>query len=305
MKILFTGVSSFTGYHFVKKLSQRKNIIIYCTLQKKINSYKETRRKRLNLLLKKKNINFFEKCKFGNIKFCKVLKDNNFDILCLHHSHTNNYNDDKKFNIDKSKKKDLYNCKAVFENLKKKSLVVVSNTIFQNIKSKNYKHVNKYGLSKTIFYNKIKKLCKFKKIRFKSVYITNPWGLYEEKKLNYNLIKTWINQKSFIMEYPKYIRDNIYIDKLSMFYNKIIFDNSKTVDYFPSGYCSSNEVFIEAFRKKFEHYFGIKAYVKYLYNTKHTQPLKRINGTKVYKKFKIKENLNNYFKYYKKIIKKN
>ena len=40
MRILFVGVSSFTGYHFVKKLSQNKKNKITCTLTKNFNSYK-------------------------------------------------------------------------------------------------------------------------------------------------------------------------------------------------------------------------------------------------------------------------
>ena len=37
--ILFTGVSSFAGFYFVKKMSENKNINIFCTLTKNIKSY--------------------------------------------------------------------------------------------------------------------------------------------------------------------------------------------------------------------------------------------------------------------------
>ena len=37
MKILFLGVSSFTGFHFVKKLSQNYRNKITCTLTKNLN----------------------------------------------------------------------------------------------------------------------------------------------------------------------------------------------------------------------------------------------------------------------------
>ena len=46
------------------------------------------------------------------------------------------------------------------------------------------------------------------------------------------------------------MRDNIFIDKLSNIYSKLIDSRSKKIDYFPSGYCSSNKVFIEAFLEK-------------------------------------------------------
>ena len=149
------------------------------------------------------------------------------------------------------------------------------------------------------------KLCKKYKIKYKSFFIPNPWGILEEKKLNYYLIKNWINKNQTVIKFPNYIRDNIYINKLSEKYNKLLYLKSKQVEFFPSGYCSSNKVFIEALRKKFEKFFKIKTDVKYLINTKGDQPLIRINGRKVHKKIVLKENLDNYFKYYSRFVKKN
>ena len=54
MKILFLGVSSFTGYHFVKKLSEDKKNRISCTLTKDINSYRSIRYERLKIIKKLK-----------------------------------------------------------------------------------------------------------------------------------------------------------------------------------------------------------------------------------------------------------
>ena len=53
MKILFTGGSSFTGYHFISELSKNKKYKIFCSLQKKINTYKGIRYERIKLLSKK------------------------------------------------------------------------------------------------------------------------------------------------------------------------------------------------------------------------------------------------------------
>ena len=50
-----------------------------------------------------------------------------------------------------------------------------------------YKAVNKYGISKSITYDKIKSICKEFNFKLKSIFITNPWGILEEKKLNYYL----------------------------------------------------------------------------------------------------------------------
>ncbi len=303
MKILFLGSSSFTGYHFVKNLSKIKNNKIVCLFTKKKNDYQSIRLNRINSLSKKKNIKLIYQIKFGDSKFIKLVKKN-FDIICLHHAETKNYNDDKKFKFKKSINKNTQNINTVFKNLDKKTLIVISNTIFQKIKEKKYIAVNNYGKSKSITYEKLKEACNKFKIRFKSIYITNPWGIYEEKKLNYYLIKSWINREEAIVKFPNYIRDNIFIEKLTKQYIKLLYSKSKKIDYFPSGYCSTNEEFIKALKKKFEKFFKIKAYVKFIYNLKHEQPKIRINSKKFKKKIIINENLNYYFNYYKKLINK-
>ena len=87
----------------------------------------------------------------------------------------------KNLNLKTQLKKIHNNLNKVFQNLDKKTLIVISNTIFQNIKSKKYAAVNNYGKSKSITYNKLKEACNKFNLKFKSIYITNPWGIYEEK----------------------------------------------------------------------------------------------------------------------------
>lgn len=302
MKILFVGVSSFTGYHFVKNLSQNKKNKITCTLTKNFNSYNSIRFKRLNLIKRCPNINLINKIKFGDKKFIKLLTKNKFDIICLHHALTKNYNSNLKFNLKRSLIENTRNIESVFKIINRKTTIIVSNTVFQKIPTKNYEPVNNYGVSKSISYDKIKFFCKKYKLKYKSIYITNPWGPLEEKKLNHYLIYNWIKNKNVFISHPKYVRDNIYVDKLSKIYSNLLSSKSKKIDYFPSGYCSSNKVFIEEFKKKFEKFFNKKVKVTYAKKATYSQPLIRINSKKIKKKIVIKENLNNYFNRYRNIF---
>ena len=188
MHILFLGVSSFSGYHFIKKLSENKKNKIICTLTKKLNSYKSIRYERIKLIKKIKNIQIIEKIKFGDEKFINLLKKKKLNIIGLHHALTKNYNSNTKFNLKKSLTENTKNINLVFSKIDKKCKIVISNTIFQNIPSKRYKAVNNYGISKSRSYEKIKLSCKKFNLKYKSIYITNPWGPLEEKKLNYYLI---------------------------------------------------------------------------------------------------------------------
>ena len=299
MRLLFLGASSFTGYHFVNKISDNKQNKIYCTLTKNLNKYKSTRLERIKLLNKKKNIFFINKVKFGDKKFIKLLSKKKFDIICLHHASTKNYNNDLKFNLNKSIKENTPNLRKVFSKIHNQTTIIVTNTIYQKINEKKYKAVNKYGISKSITYDKIKSICKEFDFKLKSIFITNPWGILEEKKLNYYLINNWLKDKKTFISHPNYIRDNIYIDKLTKYYLKILNSNSTKINYFPSGYCSTNKVFIEAFKIKFEKFFNKKVKIEYANNAKYSQPMSRINGKKISKKIFIKEDLRKYFLNYK------
>jgi nucleoside-diphosphate-sugar epimerase len=302
MKLLFLGVSSFTGYHFVKKISEKKKNIIYCTLTKKINQYKSIRLKRIRELKRKKNIIFIKETKFGDKSFIKLLSKNKFDTICFHHASTKDYNDDSKFKLNKSLEQNISNINKVFNKINKQTKIIVSNTIFQKIISKKYKAVNKYGISKSITYDKIKNYCNKYNLKYKCIYITNPWGILEEKKLNYYLIYNWLQNKEVYVSHPNYIRDNIYIDKLTNYYLKMIKSKSKKIEYFPSGYCSSNKVFIEALKYQFERFFKKKVKIKYSSQIKYNQPIKRINGKKISRKILIKEDLKKYFNSYQDLI---
>ena len=303
MNILFIGASSFTGYGFVKRILKNKSFKVHCTFTKSLKSYDNIKRKRIDIISKYNNSYLHSNTKFGDKKFLKLLKKKKFSILCFHHAYTKNYNDNKKFNLKKSLKENLYKIDNVFENIYKGSKIIVSNTIFQDIKTKRYLAINAYGKSKTKSYETIKYYCKLKNLEYKSIFITNPWGILEEKKLNYILLKKWLNRETPSIKFSKYIRDNIYIDDLANAYYKILISKSKKIDYFPTGYCSTNKIFIEALRKKFEKFFKIKASIKYIKNIRHEQPIKRINGKTVLNKIVFKENLNNYFRYYFKLLK--
>jgi len=296
--ILFTGVSSFTGFNFVKKMSENKNFNIFCVLTRNKKNYSFLQKKRIEIIKKKKNVHLLYNCKFGDENFIKLLKEKKFKILCFHHSYTKNYNDDFKFDFSKSLVNNLNNIENVFKEILKNSKVIISNTYSQS--SLKNKAFSKYGISKNITYETFKNFCNLYKIEYKSIFINNPWGILEEKKLNYYLISCWLEKKEAIIKNPYYIRDNINIDILSSIYNKMILSNSSKKEYYPSGYCCSNRVFCEALRQDFEKFFKIVTRVKYLTKQINDEPIVLTNKAKILKKVKFqnKDNIAQYFSYY-------
>jgi len=136
MNLLFIGVSSFTGYHFVNEISKIKSIKVYCTLTKNLKDYDSIRLSRINLIKKKTNIKLILKTKFGDKKFIKLISDIKFNTVCLHHALTKNYNDDVKFDLKKSLNVNLPNIDKVFKKLMKKVLLLYQIQYFKKLKKK-------------------------------------------------------------------------------------------------------------------------------------------------------------------------
>lgn len=300
--ILFTGVSSFSGFHFVREMSSEQNIKIFCLVSKKITNYTSLKRKRIDLIKKNKNVKLIFNVKFGDKNFIRILKEKKFEIICFHHAYTKNYSNDEKFNFSKSIKENLNNVENVFSNIRKNSTIIISNSYFQDSRNKKYKSFSKYGISKNITYEAYKNFSNLYKLKYKSIFINNPWGVFEEKKLNYYLIKNWLEKKEVIIKNPLYVRDNINIEKLSENYKNLAFSKNTKIEYYPSGYCCSNKVFIEALRSAFEKFFTIKTRVKYLKNNINKEPLIRKNGKIILKKINFDKKLDDYFLYYYKLI---
>ena len=303
--ILFTGASSFTGYHFVNRLSKEKKNIIYCLLTKKKKQYKGLKALRLSLLKNKKNIRFFYNISFGEKKFFFILNKFSFNFLCLHGAYTHQYNNDEEFSISDALKSNLNKIDILFKNINnKKTKIILTNSIFQkNEKKKNYISIGKYGLTKFITHEVFHYLAIKYKVDITYFFIPNPWGILEEKRFLYYLIKTWKNGKTPIVKSPIYIRDNIYVDDLSKNYLKLFSKKSFPSYVYPSGAIISNLNFAKKIKTEFEKYTCKKFKLKKYLQKKLIEPIKRVNSKKKYKnKIATQKQLSDYFKYYDNLL---
>lgn len=295
--ILFTGVTSFSGFHFVNELSKLKKINIYCTLQYKKNEYKDLKLQRLNLI--KHKVNLIEKTSLGSKNFIKLIKKIKFDYFCHHSAYTKNYNNDKKFDLKFAIQSSLKNIDQIFEFLPKDIKIILTETIFQNDYAKSKKAFNKYGLYKSIVSSCYDYYCSKNKIQLKKIVIPNPWGILEERRFLYYLINKWLKNETPFIKNPNYIRDNIYIDDLSKNYKKYLFSNVMKT-YYPSKIACSNYVFAQAIKKKLEFFLKKKLSLKKNMKEVFIEPKILINAKNYKRKIFIKKDLSKYFKYYTK-----
>src|SRR5205085_161413 len=88
MRFLFTGASSFTGYHFAAGLTAAGHEVT-CTVQRALGDYSELRAERLRRLAGK--VQFAERVSFGDEGLLRLLSGKPFDVLCHHAADVTNY----------------------------------------------------------------------------------------------------------------------------------------------------------------------------------------------------------------------
>ena len=306
-RIIFTGGSSFTGYHFIKQLNQNKiKVIVFFSFSKKdIDKFNKNKIKRINYIIKH-NTCFFE-CIYGSKNFINTLaKFNQIDIFCHHFAYTKDYNNNN-FKFAKSIKVNTLNIDKVLNFLKQKKLkkLIYSGSYFEpNYSRKLNELISPYGLSKFLTGKIIEILCKKNSINFSKFIISNPFGeLEDENRLATLIASSWGKNKIFNMKSPYYIRDYIPVSILRKLYFNFLFD-ANTRDFDPSYYVISNIKFIEIFSKKMETKSINNCLFEFDKNMIFKEPRIINNTNKSHKYYSFKKKLftNEEIKYYKSII---
>src|ERR1041385_9490932 len=89
MRILFTGASSFSGFHFVTALARAGNDLI-CPVRGRLATYAGLRRERVERLQSIARI--VNNTAFGDESFLKLISDSQpVDLLCHHAADVANY----------------------------------------------------------------------------------------------------------------------------------------------------------------------------------------------------------------------
>ena len=280
MKILLTGITSFTGMWFAKKLTEAGHEII-ATLQNKKHEYKDLKLKRLNVL-EGQNIKFIENCSFGDKTFIKLI-DNSIDSVNHHGANVKNYKSPD-FDYIQATKDNTDNIKQVLELCKKNGIkqIVLTGSVFEQdegIGSISRGAFSPYGLSKGLTYQIFKYWTEYYSLNLKKFIIPNPFGPYEEHRLCQYLISKWKNGEIPHVSTPNYIRDNIHVEKLAQEYLRYTTD-SKFIQkerYGPSGYIESQGDFVQRFAYEINKRLFLKT--QFTIDTEHAlnEPMIRIN----------------------------
>jgi nucleoside-diphosphate-sugar epimerase len=236
-RVLFTGLSSFTGHWFTQKLAEKGYKVVGCISQNK-SDYNSDQNERLNLLNSK--IRIEQNASFGSENFLQLISDFKPEIFCFHHALVTGYKDPS-FNVDNAISNNLNNFKEAIKRLSASGCkqIIMTRSIFEKGLGRTdlESDISAYGQSKRKTFEIFSQAVP-KDIKLRSFVICNPVGRYEGNNLTSYLIKCWIEGKSASLMQPKLVRDYVPIDLLSNSYAQFIGTNDQII--IPSHFPVSN-----------------------------------------------------------------
>ena len=252
MRILFTGASSLTGYHFVRELSAAGHEILM-TFTRKLDEYDGVRSLRVERVaqLGRSGVGV----RFGDGRFMELLDDfGHVDLLCHHAAEVRDYKS-ADFDIPAALASNTNNIRKVLQALYERGCrrVVLTGSVFERAEgagSGGRPSFSPYGLSKALTWEVFRYYGPNIGMHVGKFVIPNPFGPYEEPRFTTFLARSWLAGEVAVVKSPEYVRDNIHVSLLARSYGQFIYglpDAAGTSRINPSGYVESQGSFATRF----------------------------------------------------------
>lgn len=309
MNIIFTGASSFTGFWFVKELTESGARVFTTFSGKDPSGYSGIRLIRVSLL--DEIVSPVYNCRFGDEQFMKLLKSEQFDVLCHHGAYVTDYSSPD-FDVLHAVSENTRNIRDVLEELRKNgcNTVIFTGTVFESHEGlgDSDQAFSPYGLSKTCTWEIFRYYAGLLNMKLGKFVIPNPFGPYEEARFTTYLIKTWSAGKIADVNTPDYFRDNIHVSLLAKVYarftEEMVQGELTSKKCYPSGYRETQGEFAERFALEMKPRLGFPCHLNLRHDHPVTEPGIRYNRDPVdtgsfgwYEK-KAWDNLASYYRQY-------
>ncbi len=284
MRILFTGASSFTGYHFATQLAAAGHDVVATFRTTGAEAYTEPiRRARVRGVAEACTPVW--SCSFGDDTFLRLVREQGpWDLLCHHAAAVTNYKSPD-FDTAAALAGNTRNLRGVLTGLKEGGCgrVLLTGSVFEGGEgagSDALPHFSPYGLSKALTAEVFRHHCRDSHLCLGKFVIPNPFGPLEDPRFTAYLVRTWRAGKAAGVNTPDYVRDNIHVSLLAACYVKFatsLPDAPQYVRLGPSGYIESQGAFAKRFAREMGPRLGLDAAVQLAEQTDFSEPRIRIN----------------------------
>lgn len=279
MKVLITGVTSFTGMWFVRELATRGHHVV-AFVRGQAGSYSGLRAARLEQLAGKCDLVYG--LEFGDDGFISAL-DQGFDLFCHHGAETNNYRS-ADFDAYGAAGKNTRNIVAVLRALKAGGCrrLLLTGSVFEaheGAGSAPLRSFSPYGLSKTLTSEIVSYYADREGFGFGKFVIPNPFGAFEEPRFCDYLLSCWSKGQTASVNTPAYVRDNVPISLLAPGYARFAeaLPESGAYKLNPGYYVESQGAFAQRYAREMSMRLEIECPLAFAPQTEFPEPRIRIN----------------------------
>jgi len=284
MRILFTGISSFTGFWFAKTLARNGHEVVGA-LSGGVERYSGTRARRVEQL--KSVCQLVPAAPFGGESFLSIARDQGrWDLLCHHAADVTNYKSPD-FDVHRAVEVNTFNLREVLSALQGSGLkaVVLTGSVFENdegLGNEPLRAFSPYGLSKGLTWQVFRYYCLQAEISLAKFLIPNPFGPFEEERFTAYLMRTWSAKKLATIKTPDYVRDNIPVDLLAEVYlrfaTRAASQSIPATRINPSAYVESQGAFARRVAREAQSRLQWPCELALVRQTDFTEPFMRVNS---------------------------
>lgn len=281
MRILLTGVSSFTGAWFARTLTERGHEV-HGTLQRAKADYGPAQQARF-AFVKDAGVRLLASHPFGHDAFLRTLEDG-FDILCLHGAYVHDYKS-LDFDVIGAVQANTLNLRRVVDVAKQSGVhrLIATGSVFEEGEGAGeqpLRAASPYGLSKGITWTLFRAYCERAGLPSAKFVIANPFGPYEEPRFCAYLMRSWTGGQVARVNTPSYVRDNIPIRLLASAYADVVSRAAEAEPVLfarPSCYVESQGSFAQRFAREIGSRLGIATPLSCAMQTEFDEPRMRVN----------------------------
>ncbi|VXC01751.1 NAD(P)-dependent oxidoreductase [Brevundimonas sp. G8] len=281
MKILLTGVSSFTGAWFARALAERGHEV-QGTLQRPVDTYGPAHQARFGFM-ESAGVSLLASHPFGHDAFLQTLAEG-FDVLCLHGAYVHDYKS-LDFDVVGAVQANTRNLREVVSLAKQSGVrrLIATGSVFEEGEGAGEQPLgaaSPYGLSKGITWALFRAYCERADLPSAKFVIPNPFGPYEEPRFCAYLMRCWTNGQVARVNTPSYIRDNIPVRMLASAYVDFVARAAAAEPVLycrPSCYVESQGSFAARFAREIGPRLALETPLSFAVQTEFDEPRMRVN----------------------------
>lgn len=280
MRILLTGVTSFTGAWFASSLVQAGHEVV-CAVRGERAAYSGLRDQRLRNL--DGQCGFAWDMAFGASAFLDLIENERFDVLCHHGAQVTNYKSPDFDSLSAAQD----NCRSltpVLAAFKRRggTKVVLTGSVFEQDEgagTRPLRAFSPYGLSKGLTSQMFRFHVQAAGLALGKFVIPNPFGPLEEPRFTDYLLRCWQQGAVARVGTPDYVRDNIPVSLLALFYADFVgaLPDQGFHRLNPSFYVESQGAFAARFAREIGRRLAIETPLEFAVQADFSEPLIRIN----------------------------